>query len=177
MSTQEMDMSKKSKKSPVKPTEKVVARPHKTIEVPIHYEKSNLFRVIHADGVVGNILPSGRAMNLAFYSERLPFPKTDIYDVGPDGKMLRPREGAGERKMGFYREIEMSAVMDWETAKSLSDWLNEVWPFLKSFSEQTRQRHVGTDVTAASSDDVESRGNSPANAGGKTNAKHRSRGK
>ena len=163
--------------------EKVTADSIPTVEVPIHYEKSNLFRVIHADGVIGNILPSGRAMNVAFYSERLPFPKTDVYDIGPNGHMITPRPGAAQKRIGFYREIEMSAVMDWETAKSLSDWLNQVWPILKSVSDRTRQQDAGKDKDAASSgdvqpgSDVQSINASAACAGVKTNVNRRSRSK
>ena len=42
-------------------------------------------QTIHADGVMGGILPSGRAMNIAFYAERIPFPTEEVFDVGPDG--------------------------------------------------------------------------------------------
>ena len=168
-------MAKKSKKVPGKSAEKVIAEPRKTVAVPVHYEKSNLFRVIHADGVIGNILPSGRAMNIAFYSERLPFPKEDIYDVAADGNMLSPREGGGQRKSGFYREIEMSAVMDWETAKSLSDWLNKVWPALKKVSEGTRQDHV--EIPDSSSHGIERNSNFATGPRGKADAEHHSRSK
>lgn len=143
-------MARKHGKSSPK-VEKVEAKVKKTVEVPVHYEKANHFRVIHVDGVIGNVLPSGRGLSVALYSERIPFPKSDVYDIGPDGNMILPREGAGERKKGFFREIEISAVMDWETAKSLADWLAQAWPVLQRIADRRKEIHgSGADTTAAS---------------------------
>ena len=113
----------------------VVTKRIKTVEVPVHYEKSRLFRVIHADGVTGGILPSGRALNLAFYSERVPFPQVEVFDVKlEDGNLIAPRTRTG--KTGFFREIEVSATLDWDTAMSLLHWLQVVIPKLEAIKKR-----------------------------------------
>jgi hypothetical protein len=137
-----------AKASPKSAVRVSTRRAEQTVPVPVFYEKGALFRVIHADGVIGKILPSGRAMNVSLYSERFPFPKSEIYDIGHDGKMIEPREGAGEGKQGFYREIQISAVMDWQTAKSLSDWLLQAWPVLKHIAEKGNT-NVGSDSSSS----------------------------
>jgi hypothetical protein len=120
-------------KALAKAPEKVVAEPIPTIEVPVHYTKSPQFRTIHADGILGGLMPSGRAMNVAFYSERIPFPQEQKFAVPPDGSMIAPYATKG--KKGFYREIEISAVMDYDAAKSLMDWLNKIVPYMKAMRD------------------------------------------
>jgi hypothetical protein len=112
-----------------KKVDKVTARQRKTVEVPVHYVKSPAFRTIHADGVMGGLMPSGRAMNLAFYSERIPFPAEETFDVGAEGHFISPRERKGKR--GIYREIEASIVLDWDTLRSLQNWLEKLEPVLR----------------------------------------------
>lgn len=99
-----------------------------TIEVPVHYVRSPHFRTMHADGVLGGIMPSGRAMNIVFYSERIPFPQEETYDVGLEGKMSKPRVRKGPK--GIFREIEIAVVLDYEAAKALMLWLHQVVPML-----------------------------------------------
>ena len=127
-------MAKKSKKVPAKLAEKVFAAPREPVEIPVQYIKAQLFRVVHADGVIGGILPSGRGMNIAFYSERMPFAQTEIFELGANGEMIEPTQT--QRKPGIYREIEVSTSLDYETAHSLMDWLNKVVPVLKNIQNK-----------------------------------------
>lgn len=120
-------MAKKHKNA-----EKVTASRRKTVELPVHYVKSPMFRTIHADGVMGGIMPSGRAMNIAFYAERVPFPTEEVFDIGPEGHFIAPRES--KRKRGIYREIEASIVLDWDTLRSLQNWLTKIEPLLREAS-------------------------------------------
>jgi hypothetical protein len=117
---------------------KVKAARRRSVEVPVHYVKSPSFRTVHADGVMGGILPSGRAMNIAFYAERAPFPTEETYDVGPEGHFITPRES--KKRKGIYREIEVSIVVDWETVRSLQNWLERVEPVLKAVSRKAEQK-------------------------------------
>ena len=128
-------MAKKTGSISAKIARNVKAESRKVIEVAVQYVKAKHFRVIHADGVIGGILPSGRGMNVAFYSERIPFSQAEVFELGPNGEMIRPTKI--RKKPGFHREIEMSASMDYNTAKSLMDWLNKIVPVLEEI-EQSR---------------------------------------
>ena len=79
-----------------------------------HYQKSNFFRVIHADGVFGGPSPRG-LINMAFYSERIPYPRqTRIPFV--DG--VPGAEEMVETKTGLLRELVVNIVMDIAVAAS-----------------------------------------------------------
>ena len=95
----------------------------KVTEVNFFFEKSNLFRVIHADGLYGGVSPNGH-LHFAFYSQRLPLPKTSKIQVGEDGTPSGP-EVVTEKKDGFFRELEVDVVMDYSTALSTYIWLEE----------------------------------------------------
>jgi hypothetical protein len=89
--------------------------------VDFHFIKSNLFRVIHCDGVWGGIAPSG-LLHVSVFSERAAIPKhiaNALTDQGKPGQEIL-REG----RTGYVREIDADIVMGIETAKLLRDWLS-----------------------------------------------------
>ena len=55
-------------------------------ELPIHYVKSNFFRVVCADGAWGGFSPGGRLI-INFYNERAPIPLVQTHAVGTDGRL------------------------------------------------------------------------------------------
>jgi hypothetical protein len=86
-----------------------------------HYQKSNFFRVIHADGVFGG--PSLRGLiNMAFYSERIPYPRQTRIPI-VDG--VPGAEEMVETKTGLLRELEVNVVMDIAAAASFHAWLGQ----------------------------------------------------
>ena len=89
--------------------------------VQIHFIKSNGFRVIHCDGAWGGPSPNGRFIHLSLFSERLPLPQQVSHEATPEQR-LGPEIGRVTRE-GFVREIEIDAVMTFETAESLGNWL------------------------------------------------------
>lgn len=92
--------------------------------VPFHYIKSSLFRVLHTDGIIGNITPSGLIF-LGLYSERTAIPQVMVHEITDAGQVgpEHPDERVG--KKGVVREIEVGAVMSVETATSVIGWLQE----------------------------------------------------
>ena len=54
--------------------------------IAFDYIKGNFFRVIHADGVLGGSTPSGN-IHMAFFSDRQPIPKREVYGLKPDGSL------------------------------------------------------------------------------------------
>ncbi|MCI0553464.1 MAG: hypothetical protein L0287_21155 [Anaerolineae bacterium] len=92
-------------------------------EIEFQFEKSNLFRVIHVDGVFGGISPGSKLLHMAVYNERQPIPKvvTHRLDKGTVGQeILEKREG----RHGLFREIEADLIISEETAVALRTWLD-----------------------------------------------------
>ena len=90
------------------------------------YIKSNLFRVVHADGLVGSITPKNDIF-LSFYNERSPLPDSLTFEITPDGKL--GKEIIEDRKVhteGILREMEVGIVIDMELASNLVLWLTNM---------------------------------------------------
>ena len=92
--------------------------------VQFHYIKSNLFRVVHTDGAIGNITPGGLIF-VGFYSERAAIPQVMFHDITEGGQVGAERQEERITKKGIVREIELGAMMSVETATSLITWLQE----------------------------------------------------
>jgi len=93
-------------------------------KVKFHYVKSNAFRTIHADGIIGSVTPR-LTITASFFSERLPIPDQTVQAITPEGKL--GGEVADERitREGILREIEVNVVMDVTTAKAMIEWLED----------------------------------------------------
>ena len=108
--------------------------------VRFHYLKSNLFRVVHVDGAIGGLTPTG-FVQMALYSDRLPIPKVTVHEL--DGANLgEEKPEARVTRDGLVREIEMAVLMDLRTTIALRDWLDdkierftEVQKSVESFTE------------------------------------------
>lgn len=98
-------------------------------EVQFFYEKSNHFRVVHADGVYGGITPMGY-LHFALYNERHPIPKVSALPIS-DGRPAGP-EVVKEKKDGIFREVEVDVIMDINIAIAFKQWLDEKVKALKA---------------------------------------------
>jgi hypothetical protein len=92
------------------------------------YLKSNLYRVIHADGVVGGVTLKG-ALTMSFWNERSPIPKrvTHLVNVDPETKHGTLGEELPEKRVvrdAIVREVDVSVVMDYRTAVFFREWLD-----------------------------------------------------
>jgi len=92
--------------------------------VPFHYIKSNLFRVVHTDGAVGNVTPGGLIF-IGIYNERVPIPQVMVHEITDTGQVGSERAEERVGKTGIVREIDFGAVMSAETAEHLVTWLRE----------------------------------------------------
>lgn len=92
-----------------------------TKEIAFKYVKSNLFRVIHADGAWGGIAPRGY-IHMALYSERQAIPTHSAIPFSEDGPIGKEKF---ERDSSFVREVEADVVLDLATAINLRDWLSD----------------------------------------------------
>jgi hypothetical protein len=89
-----------------------------TGEIPIFITKSNLFRVVHADGVYGGGTPTPGNIMMTVFSHRVPFPEKVVND-GRGNEVLSKREA----RYGIEQEFEVGIVMGIETAKIMLQWL------------------------------------------------------
>ena len=92
--------------------------------VRFDYLKSGLFRVIHADGVVGGLTPR-LDVHMDFWSERFPIPKQVVHALTNDGTLGEEIKSERTTREAIVREVEAGVVLDLETAKALRDWLTD----------------------------------------------------
>ncbi len=98
------------------------SEPKEVGKMRFDYIKSNQFRVIHADGVHGGIVPNCRFIQMAFFSERAPIPKWEEFKL--DAGRLDAKIGAKKRN-AVVREVEVELLMTVEAAKAVHTWIGE----------------------------------------------------
>ena len=93
-------------------------------KVKFYYLKANEFRVVHMDGVVGGLSPTGD-IYMSVFSQRPPIPQVTVQSVKEDGQL--GEEIISERliKDGIVREIEVGITFRPETAEIVIKWLQE----------------------------------------------------
>lgn len=105
-------------------------------EITYHYIKSNFFRVIHADGVIGGVTPAGN-VHLAFYSERPAIPQMMKAAVTPEGKLGETIGSSG--KAGIAREMDVDVQLSRQAVIQLRDWLSERIVEIEKASEMAQE--------------------------------------
>ncbi len=121
-------MAKKTTKRKAKPTLAKVTKKSADVKknrkktINFDYIKSNQFRVIHADGVHGGLHPKGKAIQMAFFSERQPIPRRETYNF--DGEKLTGIKKTDKRD-AIVREVEVEVLLDLDMAISLHKWISE----------------------------------------------------
>lgn len=94
-------------------------------KIKFHLIKSNLFRVVHADGAWGGLTPRG-LLEVNFYSERTPIPREITLAINAEpphigGELMEERV----TRDGILREVEVGVMMDLAAATSFRDWLDK----------------------------------------------------
>ncbi len=110
-------MAEQGEKSPVPGS----TEPDKS-KIDFHFEKSNLFRVVHVDGAFGGPTPQGKIL-VSVYSERLPLPKVITQELKPDGSLGEEVDRLS--RGGIFREVEVALTMDKNVAEAIRDWLGD----------------------------------------------------
>jgi len=88
--------------------------------VQFHYIKGSYFRVVLADGAIGNVTPQGKIL-FSLYNERAALPRLIVQEVNEKGVL--GQVVSSESKTGIVREMEVAVVMDRNNAVGLRDWL------------------------------------------------------
>jgi hypothetical protein len=92
-------------------------------EVAFDYIKSQYFRVIHADGIMGGPTPQGY-VHFAFYSERPPLPRRQVHKVTPTGLGDVIPEKTVARD-AIVREMDVDVIMKIDVAEQFHQWLGQ----------------------------------------------------
>lgn len=92
-------------------------------EINFHFIKANSFRVVHCDGAFGGPSPAGSCLHMSVFNERSALPLQITHEV-QEGSRIGPEKSRLVRD-GIVREVEFDAIMSWEAAKKISDWLSD----------------------------------------------------
>ncbi len=115
--------------------------PEITDKIAFHYLKSTLFRVIHTDGVVGGVTPSGD-LHIALFSQRAAIPQRVVMRTTSGGGLGEEIEEDGFSRGGIVRELEVDAVLSLSTAKIVRDFLSKQIAQLEAMLEQPKPRQA-----------------------------------
>lgn len=135
-------MGKKTSKAKSKKTAKKTNRKSSKVESPAQgkisfdYIKSNQFRVIRVDGVHGGIAPKANIIQMAFFSERQPIPRRETFELkqGQLGARIYREE-----RDAVIREVEVEALIDLDTARSINKWLEEKIELMTQVEKRLKQ--------------------------------------
>jgi hypothetical protein len=92
------------------------------IKVKFHYSKSNLFRVIHADGAWGGLTPDLQVF-FSLFNSRPPIPQILGFNLKDGVGPLEEVPDMTVSKDGIVREVEVGVVMSLENVQALIDFL------------------------------------------------------
>ena len=99
------------------------------------YIKSNFFRVVHADGVIGGVTPHFD-IHMDVWSGRLAIPKTVVHELKPGGEMGSEIREEREVRDAVVREVEVGIVFNIGLAKAMVRWLQEKIDFVEEAREK-----------------------------------------
>ena len=90
--------------------------------IAFDYIKSQIFRVVRADGAIGGITPSGH-IHFALYSERQAIPRREVYEVSEGGKLGNRIDAETVSRNSIVRELECDVICNVDTAERIGKWL------------------------------------------------------
>jgi hypothetical protein len=94
-------------------------------QIKLKYVKSNLFRVIHTDGAIADLNPSGN-LTINLFSQRFTIPEEIIVNLDEEGDVINetvlPSSGNDEKNKykEIIREVDVIAIMDIDVARYLA---------------------------------------------------------
>ncbi len=90
--------------------------------VSFDYLKSNFFRIVHADGLIGSTTPTLELL-VHFWSERFPIPAQVTHEVATEGTLGEEIKERRVSRQAVVRELEVGIVMHLDVARTFRDWL------------------------------------------------------
>ncbi len=104
-----------------------------------HYLKSNFFRSVHVDGLIGGITPR-LTIVMGFYSERHPYPDQIAHAINPNGTLGDELLEERIARDGLVRELEVNTVMSIDVAKAVINWLTQQVNMVEQGIKEARAR-------------------------------------
>jgi hypothetical protein len=92
--------------------------------VAFDYIKSQHFRVLHADGVIGSLTPPGN-LHAVFFSERPAIPRRVVHALDESGQLGAPLPSETVSRDSIVREADVDIHMSLPVARALRDWLGQ----------------------------------------------------
>jgi hypothetical protein len=108
--------------------------------IAFDYIKSNYFRVIHCEGIVGGITPGG-FIHMAPWNARQPYPQQVVHELTADTKMGKEVHRT-TRETDIVREIETDIVFTPEMARVIIRWLEKRLSELEEIERQIQGKRV-----------------------------------
>ena len=110
-------------------------------KISFDYIKSQFFRVLHADGAIGGITPSGY-IHFSFYSERQAIPQSQTFTLNKDGSLGQSIAEKTIIRNAVVRELDVDVVMNVDVARSLAIWLSQQVKLYEEKVEEARRGQV-----------------------------------
>jgi hypothetical protein len=110
-------------------------------KISFDYLKSQFFRVVHADGAIGGITPSG-CIHFSFYSERPAIPQRQTFALNRDGSLGQSIAEKTVVRNAVVRELDVDVVMNIDVARSLAVWLSQQVKLYEEKVEEARRGQV-----------------------------------
>src|SRR4051812_30898214 len=86
--------------------------------VVFEYLKSEHFRVIHVDGAIGSVTPTG-FIHMAVYSERPAIPRRMAYALDHKQQLGEPIASETIAREGYFREMDVDLIMNLRCAEAM----------------------------------------------------------
>ena len=94
-------------------------------KVEIKYTRPDNYRPVYVNGAYGGINPQGQLV-VNFYFENQPFLESQTFEVTEEGRLGQEVERNPDSDIPqINRDISTGVILDLESAKRISQWLNE----------------------------------------------------
>ncbi len=110
--------------------------PVKAIE--IHQQKSNFFRVVHADGAWCSV-NAWQNIHMTFFSERYPIPSKVFFDLNDKGVVVGENVSKREIKKDWFREMEVDVVLSLDAARQVRETLDRFIKILEDVAKSASE--------------------------------------
>jgi hypothetical protein len=104
-------------------------------KVRFHFQKSNQFRVVRADGAWGGVTPD-LELFFSLYNTRPAIPQLLVHPISADGTLGPDIPEMKVSKEGFVREVEVGVIMQKQHVKALIDFLKDRLAFIEGIEAQ-----------------------------------------
>jgi hypothetical protein len=111
------------------------------MKVRFHYIKSNFYRPIFVDGLIGAVTPRGN-IQMSVYVEHAPIPQQTVSIVDKSGALGKEKQEDRVVKEGIVRDVEATLIMSEETANAMINWLKDRIEDIAKLKQQVKAQNT-----------------------------------